>query len=116
MICSSSLYLACGPNFCCPAVTEDMTVPSDDTQVFAVGCELRWYELRDGRAVEPLVVPRKRRARSVVSGSLSIGRQAQMIPVLASIRVHVDRGMKLPDVSISQAGPEGRRAKMGTLE
>lgn len=90
-----------------------MTVPSDDTQVFAVGCELRWYELRDGRAVELLVVPR---ARSVVSGSLSIGRQAQMIPVLASIRVHVDRGMKLPDVSISQAGPEGRRAKMGTLE
>lgn len=72
-------------------------VPSDETHVLVVGMEPRWWDLRDGRVEEePLDEPWKIRGKSIVIGFLRVGRQAHMIPVLASRRVHVDRDMKLP--------------------
>lgn len=55
----------------------------------------------DGRLEVPLLEPRKTPGKMMVNGCLSMGRQAQIIPVFASIRVQTDREMKLPGTFVS---------------
>lgn len=84
-------------------ITEGSTAPSDGVQPFGFDCNSSWQESLDsldsldGRPDEFFVEPWNTPGKTTLTGCLSIGRQAQIIPVLASIRVHTDRGMKLPN-------------------
>ena len=49
----------------------------------------------------------------MVRGCFRVGKQAQMIPVLASIKVHTPRGMKLPASLVSHLQHGRNGAKKG---